>query len=315
MKLRRVLISGWAALALMLILSSVAGAEVVGRLTQVDGRVDILKGGKLPAVPLKVDDTVEPGDVIRTKSLSKAQITFIDNSLLTLSQESRLAIEEFKFEPGQGTRHAVIKIFQGLALAVVNKILKAEEPDFVIKTQTAIVGVRGTEIGMRNQPNSSTILNFQGRTQVGNIFPEVSRLFLKAFKVAFSQGSWNNGSSRWVFLQAMQGTTVARDLPPTAPFVITPQDQMLFMRQLTAYAPLSGQHHTPVTPSGAGLTPPGGLHLPGSQSTVNNLTTITVPPKVVPEVQTPPPAPPPPPPPPPPAPSPSPHPSGPGFGT
>lgn len=311
MKLRRLLISGWAALALMLILSSVAGAEVVGRLTQVDGRVDILKGGKLPAVPLMVDDTVEPGDVIRTKSLSKAQITFIDNSLLTLSQESRLAIEEFKFEPDQGTRHAVVKIFQGLALAVVNKILQAEEPDFVIKTQTAIVGVRGTEIGMRNLPNSSTILNFQGRTQVGNIFPEVSRLFLKAFKVAFSQGAWNNGSSRWVFLQDMQGTTVARDLPPTAPFVITPQDQMLFMRQLTTYAALSGQHHdpgTPVTPSGAGLTPPGGFNLPGSQSTLNILTTITVPPKVVPKVQTPPPAPPP-------APSPSPHPNGPSFGT
>ncbi len=150
MKLRQVLISGWVALALMLIGSTVAGAEVVGRLTQLEGRVDLLKGGKLPAVALKVNDTVEPGDVIRTKSLSKAQITFIDDSLLTLSQEARIAIEEFKFEPSQGKRQAVLEIFQGLALAVVNKILKAEEPDFVIKTQTAIVGVRGTEIGMRN---------------------------------------------------------------------------------------------------------------------------------------------------------------------
>ena len=152
-----------------------------------------------------------------------------------------------------------MEIFQGLALAVVNKILKAEEPDFVIKTQTAIVGVRGTEIGMRNQPNSSTILNFQGRTQVGNIFPEVSRLFLKAFKVAFSTGSWNNGSSRWVLLHDMQGTTVARNLPPTVPFGITPQDRMLFMRQLTTYAALPGRHHTPGTPvtrTGSGSNQP-----------------------------------------------------------
>ena len=96
MKLRQVLISGRVALALMLIFSTVAGAEVVGRLTEAEGRVDLLKGGKLPAVALKVNDTVEPGDVIRTKSRSKAQITFIDNSLLTLSQESRLAIEEFR---------------------------------------------------------------------------------------------------------------------------------------------------------------------------------------------------------------------------
>jgi hypothetical protein len=278
----------------MLIFSTVAAAEVVGRLTQVEGRVDILKGGKLPAVALKIDDTVEPGDVIRTKSLSKAQITFIDNSFLTLSQEARIAIEEFTFEPGQGKRQAVLEIFQGLALAVVNKIIKAEEPDFVIKTQTAIVGVRGTEIGMRNQPNSSTILNFQGRTQVGNIFPEVSRLFLKAFKVAFSMGSWNNGSSRWVLLHYMQGTTVDRNLPPTAPFGITPQDQMLFMRQLTSYAALPGRHHapgTPVTQTGHASNYPVGLNLPGSQNTVNNLTTITVPPKVVPPVLAPPPTP------------------------
>lgn len=294
MKLRQVLLSGWIALALMLIGSIAARAEVVGRLTQLEGRVDLLKGGKLPAVALKINDMVEPGDVIRTKSLSKAQITFIDNSLLTLSQESRIAIEEFKFEPAQGKRHAVVEIFQGLALAVVNKILKAEEPDFIIKTQTAIVGVRGTEIGMRNQPNSTTILNFQGRTQVGNISPEVSRLFLKAFKVAFSTGSWNDGSSRWVLLHDMRGTTVERNLLPTAPFVITPQDRMLFMRQLTTYASLSGRHHvpgTPVTQAGSGSNHLVGIHLPGTRNILNNLNIITVPPTLVPQVHAPTPTP------------------------
>jgi len=270
-----------------------AQANVVGRLTQVEGRVDLLKGGNLPAIPVKVGDTVEPGDVIRTKSLSKAQITFIDNSILTLSQEARVAIEEFKFEPDQGKRWAVLEIFQGLALAVVNQILKAEEPDFIIKTQTAIVGVRGTEFGIRIQPNSSTILNFQGRTQVGNIFPEVSRLFLKAFKVAYSRGSWNDGSSRWVFLQDMQKSTVQYKLLPTSPIGITPQEQMQFMRQLTTYGAIQGMRHAPETPvapkSSLGSNIPASVNPPGPQNTLNTLTTITVPPKVVPQVQAPPP--------------------------
>ena len=87
MKLRQGLMSAWGALALMLICSSVADAGVVGRLTQLAGRVDLLKGGNLPAIPLKAGDTVEPGDVIRTKSLSKAQITFIDNSILTVTTQ------------------------------------------------------------------------------------------------------------------------------------------------------------------------------------------------------------------------------------
>jgi hypothetical protein len=302
MKLRQVLMSAWVFLALILICSSVADAEVVGRLTQSDGRVELLKGGKLPAIPVKTGDTVEPGDVIRTKSQSKAQITFIDDSLLTLSQEARIAIEEFKFEPGPGKRQAVLEIFQGLALAVVNKILKAEEPDFIIKTQTAVVGVRGTEFGMRNQPNSSTILNFAGRTQVGSISPKVSRLFLKAFKVAYSMGPWNDGSSRWVLLQDMQGTTVGRNLPPTQPFGLTQQDRQMFMQQLISYAPTQSQNYQAPAPRGPlGSNLPASVTPPGPQNTLNTLTTVTVPPKVVPQVQ----VPPPPPPPPPPAPAPS----------
>jgi hypothetical protein len=265
-------------------IAAVAAAGVVGHLTQVEGRVELLKGGNLPAIPLKADDTVEPGDVIRTKSLSKAQISFIDNSILTLSQDARLAIEEFTYDPNQGKRHAVLEMFQGLALAVVNKIIKIEEPDFVIKTQTAIMGVRGTEFGIRIQPNSSSILNFTGRTQVGNIFPEVSRLFLKAFKVAFS---WNSGSGQWVLLGDMQGTTVARNLPPTMPFHLTPQDRILFMRQLTTFISTQKQPHQGPAPQGSlGSNPAVSLTPLGTLNTLGTLSTVTVPPKLVPAPQT-----------------------------
>jgi hypothetical protein len=279
----------------MLTCSVAAGADVVGRLTQVEGRVDLLRDGNLPAVAVKVDDTVGSGDVIRTKSMSRAQITFIDNSTLTISPESRIAIAEFKFDAAQKKRSAVLEIFRGLALAVVSNIIKVEEPDFVIKTHTAIVGVRGTEFGIRLSPNSSTIMNFMGETQVGNIFPEVSRLFLKAFKVAFSFG-WNNGSNRWVLLKAMQGTTVGLNLPPTKPFTITREDQMQFMRQLATNASGRG-NPSPDLPKTAGgssipASGPQAITTPGTPSTLNILSTVTVPPTVVPTPQTPPPPPP-----------------------
>ena len=148
-----------------------AQADVVGRLTQVEGRVDILRGGQLPAIPVKVDDGVQTGDVLRTKSLSKAQITFIDNSTLTIAPESRVGIEAYMFDSAQNKRNAVVQLFQGLAHVVVSKVFKSAEPDFVVKTQTAIMGVRGTEFGIRLHPNSSEILNFEGLLQVGNIFP------------------------------------------------------------------------------------------------------------------------------------------------
>jgi hypothetical protein len=257
--------------------------------------VDLLKGGILPAVPVKVDDTVATKDVIRTKSLSRAQITFVDNSVLTISPESRIAIEDYMVDTTKGKRRAVLQVFRGLALAVVNKIYKVKEPDFVIKTNTAIVGVRGTEIGIRIQPNSSTVLNFKGTTQVGNIFPEVSQLFLRAFKVAFAFGPCEEGG-RWVCLKDMQGTTVARDLPPTLPFGLTTQDRELFMHQLTSIVPRLGAAFPESEKGVAGAgTPktsvesvtPVTATAPGEQTILTVLNTVTVPPVLTPQPEEP----------------------------
>ncbi len=223
----------WAAVVILLChLGSLsdARADIAGRLTMVEGSVDLLKGGQLPANPAKVDDGVQTGDVLRTKSLSKAKITFIDNSTLTISPESRVAIEEYMFNPAQNKRNAVIQLFQGLAYVVVNKVFKPAEPDFVVKTHTAIMGIRGTEFGIRLSPNSSTIMDFQGVIQVANIFPEVGQLFRRAFKIAYA---WGGNTQGGVLLQAMTGTTVERGMPPTLPFAITPQDQQTFMNQLS----------------------------------------------------------------------------------
>jgi hypothetical protein len=81
----------------------------------------------------------------------------MDNSTLTLAPESRVAIEDYMFEPAKQKRNAVLQIFQGLVHAVVNKVYKVKDPDFIVKTNTAIMGIRGTEFGIRIQPNSSTI--------------------------------------------------------------------------------------------------------------------------------------------------------------
>jgi hypothetical protein len=265
-------------------------AAVVGRFTQVEGRVDLLKGGNLPATPVTVNTTVEPQDVVRTKSLSKAQITFIDNSLLTISPRSRIAIAEYMIEPAQGKRRAVLEIFQGMALAVVNKIFNVKEPDFVVKTHTAIMGVRGTEFGIRLLPNSSTIMNFKGLLQVGSVFPEIGQLSRRAFKVAYAFGPPGSQSGHWVILKAMQATTVARDLPPTLPYGISIQDRELFMRQLTTITPQTssnvyqggdqGVTNAKTTSPETSVTPAFTTSTPGEQNALASLTTLYVPPVV-----------------------------------
>jgi hypothetical protein len=196
-------------LALSLLLPSGTPAAVVGRITQVEGRVDLLKKGQLPAVPAKPNDGVEPGDIVRTKSLSKAQITFVDDTIMTISPGSRIAIEKYMVSGGK--RNAVLQMFQGVALAVVSKIFQATDPDFVVKTPTAIMGIRGTEVGIRLYPNFSEFFNFHGRTSIRNRFPEIPGV---------------------VELVDWQGTRVMRNLPPTMPFHLSRQDREQFMHHL-----------------------------------------------------------------------------------
>jgi len=239
-------------------LVATAPAEVVGRITQVEGRVDLLKGGQLPANPVKLEDPVALGDVLRTKSCSKANITFVDNTIITISPESRIAIEEYMYDPAKGKRSAVLQLFHGMALAVVSKIFKTEQPDFVIKTHTAIMGVRGTEVGIRLSANDSTFLNFEGLTRVACVFPEISGdLFRKAAKVALSFDKC------YVDLHDWQACTVARNLPPTMAYGITKEDREIFMRQMVV---------STLGPQGSGAkTSPGVCSPTASTCTTNSV--------------------------------------------
>src|SRR5574340_1204503 len=91
---RKVLCGLIAMFLLALILPTVAHAAVVGRFTLVKGQVDLLKAGQIPAIPAKVQDGVETGDVIRTKAGGKAQLSMVDASIITLAPESRLAVAD-----------------------------------------------------------------------------------------------------------------------------------------------------------------------------------------------------------------------------
>ena len=190
----------------------VAGAQEVGKVAEVVGGVDILKGGKLPAVPAKVGDAVFQGDIIRTKSSGKVQIHFQDDSALTISPDSRVAINEYVYNPDTNERQAHLKIFHGLVHTLVNKIFKREAPDFTVETQTATIGVRGTDYYTLVAPALSDIYNNSGSTEVRNVFAEIPGK---------------------VVLKGREFTQVGRNLPPTLPMPISEEDINWIKRQMT----------------------------------------------------------------------------------
>lgn len=180
-----------------------AGAAPVGTFTLVEGQVDLLRAGKLPATPARVQDPVAVGDVVRTKSLSRAQIRFVDHTVLSIAPESRVTIEEYLFDGAKGERQATLQILRGLVHTAVEKVFPREEPDFVIKTHTAVLGVRGTRWYTKLLPLSTDVYTEEGQLEVRNLLPEIIGVQV---------------------LQPLQFSRVSQFLPPTLPLPITPQD-------------------------------------------------------------------------------------------
>jgi hypothetical protein len=201
-------------LALVLALAGTAlaaRAPAIGRFLHLEGKVDILKGGKLPAVPAKITEFVDAGDVIRTKSKSRAQVLFIDDSILTLAPESKVAVADFFYDRTQGQRRVLIQLFRGLAHTVVKHILELQGPDFLMHTQTVVIGVRGTEWYTLIRPNSTNVYNLSGLLELSSSNPRII------------------GS---IFLQALEYREVRRDQVPGPARSITPAILTMLRRMM-----------------------------------------------------------------------------------
>ncbi|MDP2645844.1 MAG: FecR domain-containing protein, partial [Desulfobacterales bacterium] len=119
----------------------------VGNVTFIKGSVDLTAPGQA-AKPARVGDMVNAGDVIRSKSASKAEVTFIDGGILRLAEQTRVQIEEYMLEEKILT-NGVLRLFRGKIQSIVKKtagitfghLLKNR---FEVFTPTAVAGVRGT---------------------------------------------------------------------------------------------------------------------------------------------------------------------------
>ena len=150
-------------------------AAAVGSLVQAEGNVELLRAGKLPAIPAKVQDRVEPGDVIRTKSGARAQVRFVDDTVLTIAPGSMVAIEKYLYDGPKGVRQAVLNVFRGLAACVVSRLLQAEQPTFLMQTHTALLGVRGTKWYTLLGAAYTAAFNETGVLEVGSLKPEITK--------------------------------------------------------------------------------------------------------------------------------------------
>ncbi len=131
-------------------------AAPAGTISDLQGDVYLTPAaGKLR--PAKKDETFGEGDLISTGKNGEALLHFNDKSLITLRRESSLLVSQFQFGETQKEGFAV-KLFKGTLRGISGLIGKTQPQNVKFMTQTATIGIRGTdfEIAIQEEDTQET---------------------------------------------------------------------------------------------------------------------------------------------------------------
>jgi len=199
------------ALVISLILSilSVSVYAEIGNVTSQTRAAQITRKGD--KILTEVNTPVEMRDLIQTLK-GRTDIKFVDDTKVSVTEYSKLLIDEFVYNPEKKTGKLSLKAALGTIRYSSGKIAKNSRQNVKIKSPTASVSVRGTDFTMNVQEDgaSSFLLlpstDENGKSYVGSI--EVATL---GGKVTLNQ--------------AYEATTVTTAIAAPSPPQVIQQDR------------------------------------------------------------------------------------------
>jgi hypothetical protein len=141
--------------------------EPIGRCEKVVGTVTVIRNGV--AVALNVGDAVYKSDVVQTGANSSAGVAFPDGSALNLVANTRMALNEYSYDPNSNANSALFNLVEGGLSFVAGKV--AHTGDMKIGTPIATMGIRGTA-GWLYEEQVATIT-----AQAGNVTLHFAAVF------------------------------------------------------------------------------------------------------------------------------------------
>ena len=198
------------ALVISLILSilSVSVYAEIGNVTSQTRAAQITRKGD--KILTEVNTPVEMRDLIETLK-GRTNIKFVDDTKVSVTEYSKLLIDEFVYNPEKKTGKLSLKAALGTIRYSSGKIAKNSRQNVKIKSPTASVSVRGTDftINVQEDVASSFLLlpstDEAGKSYVGSI--DVSTL-----------------GGTVTLNKAYEATTVTSAIAPPTPPVVIQQD-------------------------------------------------------------------------------------------
>ena len=119
----------------------------IGLVTDFTGSAAIERDEGFEVYDVEKDLGVEMMDVVAT-AMGKVRIEFLDETLVDVTEHSRLIIDDFVYDPASGEGSLGLKASLGTIRYASGKIAKNSRQNVVITTPSAVIGVNGTDFAM-----------------------------------------------------------------------------------------------------------------------------------------------------------------------
>ena len=130
-------------LAISLCLPLWVHADDIGSITEHKGSGELTReaGDKFNTA---LDIGIESYDDVRTNN-GRLKIQFVDETNLSLTEHSKIIIDEFVYDPGSSDNRMAITFAQGTARFATGSLGFVPKENISIETPTATIGIRGTD--------------------------------------------------------------------------------------------------------------------------------------------------------------------------
>ncbi|MGZ3771009.1 MAG: FecR family protein [Bdellovibrio sp.] len=194
--------------------AAVAADTMHGIFMVVKGDVSV-SNSKQQNKKIKVGDKVFPGDVVESAKEARAKIVMTDRNVINISPETKLEIQ--KYENDGANKNVELNLQQGKVRNNVEQKYDGEKNKFIIKTPTAVAGVRGTQF----------FTSFDPSTRITSVVTLRGAVSLAPANVA-------TGNMKPVIVQKGESSTMAPGSNPEPPKALPKEELRKIDQETTA---------------------------------------------------------------------------------
>ena len=129
---------------LLILFVSTTSASEIGGISELRGTGEITRADSSETLTAELNSDIFSFDDVRTGN-GRMAIQFVDDSILKLTEHSKVVIDKFIFDPDPSKSQMAFNMASGTARFITGKLGMINKENISITTPTATIGIRGTD--------------------------------------------------------------------------------------------------------------------------------------------------------------------------